>query len=435
MAKSGCAVVVWQGLLYRGTNEDDAATTPSPDASFIHAAIGKEAGQKAAIMPDQPKTSPASKVQTSRLDKPAPVARTVPQAPARPVAAPPVQPQQDDVRATRMRAEPYRPPVDHRDQLRNFAMGGPMGWFHATAHKVDLVIRPTFTALVFVLNLGLGVVWSLLQLGAQWLPDNSRRQVRAIRAPRLDAEHPVAVVAVLLMLALFIGSVARPIVWPATDPREFVSETHPWALNTHNPFAIIARLFGASGAVISSWRPPGNPFAAISPDSPQDLVLERRPPGDYNLQGLPSLTPAEIDRILAAYGSPATGSGQAWYNLGIKYGIDPAFAVAFFIHESSAGTNPNWAGIKPDGSTTHNVGNIICAGYSRCYGRFRDYPSWEAGIDDWYRLIDVEYIQGRGHRTVADVIPVYAPSFENDVQGYINAVTRLVDGWRTNGVP
>lgn len=155
-----------------------------------------------------------------------------------------------------------------------------------------------------------------------------------------------------------------------------------------------------------------------------------RPIGDYTVEGPPSLTPQQIDAILRSYGSPATGTGNDWYNLGRKYGIDPAFAVAFFIHESGAGTNPNWAGIKPGGGTTHNVGNIICAGYPTCYGRFRDYGSWAEGIEDWYRLISIEYIQGRGTRTVAEIIPIYAPSFENDVQGYINVVQRLVDEWR-----
>jgi hypothetical protein len=109
--------------------------------------------------------------------------------------------------------------------------------------------------------------------------------------------------------------------------------------------------------------------------------------------------------------------------------------VAFFIMESSAGTAPGWAGWKPDGSSTHNVGNIICAGYARCHNRFRDYGSWEEGINDWYRLIDVEYIKGRGTTTLAEIIPIYAPSFENDVDGYVNTVARLVDGWRINGVP
>ncbi len=158
-------------------------------------------------------------------------------------------------------------------------------------------------------------------------------------------------------------------------------------------------------------------------------------PGDHRLRVAPSLSPAQIDQILRSYGSPAAGTGEIWYRLGVEYNIDPAYAVAFFIHESSAGTNPNWAGRKPDGSTTHNVGNIICAGYPTCYGRFRDYPNWETGIADWYRLIDVEYIRGRGLQTVAEVIPIYAPAFENDVQGYINVVTSLVDRWRAGQVP
>jgi murein DD-endopeptidase MepM/ murein hydrolase activator NlpD len=154
------------------------------------------------------------------------------------------------------------------------------------------------------------------------------------------------------------------------------------------------------------------------------------PPGNYNLRGAPSLNAAQADEILAAYGSPAHGTGRAWVEMGKRYNIDPAFALAFFIHESGAGTNPNWAGLKADGSTTHNVGNIICAGYATCYGRFRDYDSWETGIADWYRLIDVEYIEGRGTNTVAEIIPIYAPAFENDVNGYVRAVEQLVDGWR-----
>ena len=54
---------------------------------------------------------------------------------------------------------------------------------------------------------------------------------------------------------------------------------------------------------------------------------------------------------------------------------------------------------KPGGATTHNVGNIICAGYATCYGRFRDYDTWSQGIEDWYKLIAREYVDGRGAQT------------------------------------
>nr|PZN27420.1 MAG: hypothetical protein DIU80_12075 [Chloroflexota bacterium] len=157
-------------------------------------------------------------------------------------------------------------------------------------------------------------------------------------------------------------------------------------------------------------------------------------PGENSLIGPPTITAEQIDAILAQYGSPAAGTGRVWVELGIRYNIDPAYALAFFIHESSAGTNPAWAGIKPDGTTTHNVGNIICAGYPTCFNRFRDYPNWEAGIEDWYKLISVEYINGRGVHTVEQIIPIYAPSFENNVPAYINAVNNLVHTWRTEGV-
>ncbi len=200
---------------------------------------------------------------------------------------------------------------------------------------------------------------------------------------------------------------------------------------------VLAGVRGPGGSILSRWG--GDLLGTIRAERMTDaskpqLFGAAHLAGDYTLKGAPSLSAQQIDAILAAYGSPAAGTGAVWHDLGVKYGIDPAFAVAFFIHESSAGTNADWAGIKADGGTTHNVGNIICAGSATCYGRFRDYGSWGEGIDDWYRLIDTEYIQGRGTLTVQDIIPIYAPSFENDVQAYINSVTDMVDGWRSNGV-
>lgn len=154
------------------------------------------------------------------------------------------------------------------------------------------------------------------------------------------------------------------------------------------------------------------------------------PPGESSILGAPTITAAQIDAILQANNSPAVGTGDIWVEAGLQYGIDPAYGLAFFMHESSFGTNPAWAGIKPDGTTTHNVGNIICAGYRTCFGRFRDYPDWRTGIYDWYRLIAVEYIQWRGLATVEGILPVYAPAFENDVPRYVNVIKYAVAEWR-----
>lgn len=159
--------------------------------------------------------------------------------------------------------------------------------------------------------------------------------------------------------------------------------------------------------------------------------LPRLAVDDFRLTGTSGLTAERIDQILASYGSPAVGSGQWFVRYEQEYAIDAAYALAFFIHESSAGTNPSWAGRISATQTTHNIGNIICAGYPTCYGRFRSYPSWKEGIEDWYRLIAREYREGRGIATIMDVIPIYAPAVENNVAAYQSVVRTLVNQWRS----
>ncbi len=143
----------------------------------------------------------------------------------------------------------------------------------------------------------------------------------------------------------------------------------------------------------------------------------------------PTITPAGIDVVLRQYNSPAAGSGQAFYDLGVRYGINPAYALAFFIHESSAGTQ----GVA---AATKSIGNIRCtAGYD-CYGTqgngsFRRYASWEAGAEDWYKLIKDLYIDKWNLKTLEQIIPVYAPSADrNNPAQYIQQVARLVDSWQ-----
>jgi hypothetical protein len=46
----------------------------------------------------------------------------------------------------------------------------------------------------------------------------------------------------------------------------------------------------------------------------------------YTVTGSPSINADFIDRVLSAYGSPAAGTGQALYDLGVEFGIDPVYA-------------------------------------------------------------------------------------------------------------
>ncbi len=146
-----------------------------------------------------------------------------------------------------------------------------------------------------------------------------------------------------------------------------------------------------------------------------------------SITGPPTISASKIDSVLASYNSPATGTGQAMYDLGIQYGIDPAFCLAFFIHESTAGT----AGVA---TVTKSVGNIrVTPGYDSYQG-YRRYTTWEAGIEDWYKLIRELYVDGWQLTTIEQILPVYAPPEDsNDTEHYIGTVRTLINTWRAQG--
>ncbi|HEX2912053.1 MAG TPA: glucosaminidase domain-containing protein [Chloroflexia bacterium] len=180
--------------------------------------------------------------------------------------------------------------------------------------------------------------------------------------------------------------------------------------------------FGASGAVVDTAIDQGN--ASVNTRGNLPPVA----PGAHGIEGKPSITVAKIEQVLKQYNSPAAGKGQALYDLGVKYNIDPAFALAFFVHESTAGT-------KGVAVTTKSIGNIRQTANSGFdgYQGFRKYPTWEAGMEDWYKLIRNLYINGWNLRTVEQIVPKYAPSEDhNNPTVYINNVNSLVASWRSS---
>lgn len=145
----------------------------------------------------------------------------------------------------------------------------------------------------------------------------------------------------------------------------------------------------------------------------------------YNLAGPPTLPPHFIDLVLDRYDSPAAGKGQALYDYGIKYGIDPTYALAFFLQESSFGKQ----GVA---TVTHSLGNIRAIAGFPSYQGYRKYATWEEGFEDWFRLISHHYVGERGLHTVDEIIPIYAPGRDNnDEAAYINTVKHAVNNWHT----
>ena len=128
-----------------------------------------------------------------------------------------------------------------------------------------------------------------------------------------------------------------------------------------------------------------------------------------------------INKLLCNYGNPQVcGTGQTLYKDGQQYGIDPAFALAFFWHESNFGT-------KGEAYYSKSLGNLRCINdRGIMYRRLCMVQSWEDGYTAWYSLISNLYIKQWGLSTIDQIIPKYAPAVTTTTkQAYINNVRAL----------
>ncbi len=191
---------------------------------------------------------------------------------------------------------------------------------------------------------------------------------------------------------------------------------------------LLAMLYG----LLNMWQGQTGKTASVI-STLNSLVQQAHQSSSTGVEGKPTLSAAFIDRILAAFHSRAAGTGEALYSLGVQYGIDPAYALAFFYHESLLGTT----GVA---RATLSLGNIRCTPGYQCIEGYRAYQSWPAGYEDWYKLIKNGYITGQVSSqcpciTVGQIVPVYAPASDhNDVSGYIAAINQAVRTWRAGGV-
>lgn len=216
------------------------------------------------------------------------------------------------------------------------------------------------------------------------------------------------------------------------------------ALALHQPSDRASAYSAGDGTMYSAQvvtptnPPPASPVMVLGQRDAAPLVVQlpaARPAGHAalrlpvpangdTLRGGPTISPARINAVLSAYGSPMAGQGQGLYDLGVKYGIDPAYCLAFFVHESGAGT-------QGEAVLTHNLGNIRAIAGLPSMGGYRYFDTWLEGAEAWYQLIDGLYIKQWKLATVDQIIPVYAPSADsNDPAAYIDGVKQLVAGWR-----
>jgi hypothetical protein len=143
----------------------------------------------------------------------------------------------------------------------------------------------------------------------------------------------------------------------------------------------------------------------------------------FSLSHAPSITAEQFDTILRDYNSPAAGVGIPITAYAKEKQIDTAYVLYMFIQESTAGTSPNW------NAATRNPGNIICAGYSTCIGRFRQYSTWEEGFKAQIDLL-ADYRDTNNIQDIDTAMHKWAPPSENDTAAYIDTLKQHVDTWR-----
>jgi hypothetical protein len=150
--------------------------------------------------------------------------------------------------------------------------------------------------------------------------------------------------------------------------------------------------------------------------------------GNYYPIGDPTISRTTFRDFLREMNSPALPEADKMFDACLQEGCDPALALAFFEHESSGGKE----GVAVN---TRSIGNIRCTPGYECYntegnGSFRKYKTWTDSVKDWARLLK-EY-RDNGLRTLEQIIPVYAPSEDNnDPDAYIRGVKQRVNDLRS----
>ncbi len=148
------------------------------------------------------------------------------------------------------------------------------------------------------------------------------------------------------------------------------------------------------------------------------------PRGPLRVDGGPTISADRVNGILAAYQSPLQGHGKDILALSEKYRIDDAVALAFFVMESRAGT-------QGEAVTTHSFGNLRPMSNEPSRDGYRYYDSWVDGAVEWFSLMRSLYVDQMKLHTVADIVPIYAPSTDNnDPPTMSTGILQLVDCWR-----
>ena len=147
--------------------------------------------------------------------------------------------------------------------------------------------------------------------------------------------------------------------------------------------------------------------------------------GALPLRGAPTIDPDKFAQVLQNNGSLVLGEAPAgtFYDLCTRYNVDPAVALAFFGLESHYGTQGDLGGLRNWGMLWDKKAQAV-----------GQYPTWQAGLEDWLRRVQGPAYFNAGEPTIASVVPIYRPfglkQFSGDQQQYIAAARGLIMSWQ-----
>jgi hypothetical protein len=142
----------------------------------------------------------------------------------------------------------------------------------------------------------------------------------------------------------------------------------------------------------------------------------------------PRISEGKFAELLRKYQSPAAPLATGCYHICVECSIDPAVALAFFAKESTFGRygvavqTKSWGNMRRPWKEERSTGSTSHP--------FAIYPDWQTSLRDWCEYLRGFYVEERGLETVEAILPVYAPSSENDTEHYISQVRRWVATWQ-----
>lgn len=225
------------------------------------------------------------------------------------------------------------------------------------------------------------------------------------------SRRQLAWAAILIMLALIVGTRGQLAVSPRSAP--IALSPAPEASPQDRPTAAHHRQVAVSQQQSSQKRHVVARPSHVGPSAAPAEVM--------SISGPPSVSPAFVDATLRRVRSPLAGLGAFIYRDGERWDIDPVYLLAFATYFDRRDALPEMA---------HNVGHVHATPGEPTVQGFRVFPTWQAGIEAWYRLINRLYVRRWHLRTVDAILPVYAPSTGAGVENELNDLRAMITAWR-----